>query len=277
MNKRISDTELEDGEGSPSLSTCAAITMAWKYFENPTLFEIPIPLSPIPSPHRASLMQAFFHLTRILSHLLRGDFTDILYSERELLLWPATLPPSLSFVNREMSSAESCLLHVLHNAIACWYYTSRLPDSQQLLLEPNEATLLFLATLGCSCVKTWTQHGRGFADVWGNIFVMSISIVIQQICFLVLRFDCQNSKGVLILFLSELSIDDGELFGDQLISEVAATIGLPLGLGLKEIQDILRSGLYGASFKESGSNGATVYWVFRDMRNMTLKALRRGQ
>lgn len=250
--------------------------MVWKQFEDPSLFNLRLPIPPLASPHRSPLMQAFFHLTRILYHLLRGDFKDILEFENELLLWPATLPPSLSFVNRAMSSSESCLLHVLHNAVAFWHYTSRLPDPKGLL-EPNEAMLSFLATLGCSCVKTWKQHGRNFTETWGNIFVMSIATVMQQTCYLVQRFNCQNNKGVLIFFLLGLDVDGAAVFGEQLLSEVESAIGLPFALGLEARQDMLRGGLYGSPFEESDSTGATIYWMFRDMRSMTLRGLRRVQ
>ncbi|KAF9893979.1 hypothetical protein FE257_008950 [Aspergillus nanangensis] len=285
INHGVIGAEPMDGEGLLSLSTCAAVTMTWKHFEDPAQFQnhcattsSSIPVPPLASPHRNPLMQAFFHLTRILHQLLllrKDGIKDSLEVESELLLWPARLSPSLSFVNRNMSSPESCLLHVLHNAVASWYYTSRLPDPQGLL-EPNEATLSFLTTLGCSCVKTWKQHGRNFTDIWGNMYVMSIATVIRQICRLVRRFDCQNSRGVLILFLSDLSLHDVAVFGDQLMSEVVTAIGLPLFLGLEASQQKLREGLYGSPFEESDSNGATVYWMFRDMRNMTLRALRRG-
>ena len=265
-----------------SISTCATVVIAWKQFEDDGLDTQHLSVPSNAPPHHNPFTQAFLHLTHILCQVLVGSSEDILDFEIELLLWPATLPPELSFVNRALSSSESCFLHVLHNAVAVWYYTSRLltPDegeesSPAWLLEPNEAMLSFLATLSSSCVKIWVQYGKEFAATWGHIFVLSIVCVMRHTAALLRRLESEDNKGVLIAFLLSLDDLDEALFEESLLSELAAAVGLPLLPGLAAKQELLQRGNYGYPFHMCDSKGVTIYWMFRDLRNMSLRGLRR--
>jgi hypothetical protein len=204
--------------------------------------------------------------------MIWDDDRPISSVEIDLLLWPATLSTELSFVNRSLASPSSTLLHVLHSAIAMRYYASRI-DSKAALLEPNEAVLSFLATLGCSCIKVWSQRRAEMMQVWGNIFVIAIGTAVTMLCRFVQQYRCSKCEGVLVNFILSLEPSETALFRQELIDEAVRTLSIPKDVPLRDQQVMLRRNTCGSEFDIPDSEGTIIYWMFRDLRNMTLRGM----
>ena len=246
------------------------ITSAWRRLEADAPASSIVTLPP---PSRLTTFpEAFFGLSQILQDSLSPESTDLAHVESKLLLWPASLVPSLLYIHRSLSSPDSSLLHVLHNAIFMRYYVARL-QRRELWLEPNQAVLSFLATLACSSVKVWKRNGKSFAHSWGNVFISAMSCTMRFTKITVQLFDCKMARAVLIMFLLSISSADATLFGETLLAELADVLRLPSDLSLEEQQGLLSSGSYGTPFDQVDSDGFIIYWMFRDMRSMMISAL----
>ena len=261
---------VDQSAGSFPLSSCAIITSAWKRLEE----NAPVnSTSTLPSPTSLpSFAQAFFGLSHILHESLSPKSTDLPHVESKLLLWPTALIPSLLYIHRSLSSPDSSILHVLHNALSTRYYVARL-QRHELGLEPNHAVLSFLATLACSSVKVWKGNGKKFVHSWGNVFISAISSTMRHTKTIMQLFDCKLARGVLIMFLLSVSSTDVTLFGEALLAELTHALGLPAQQSLEEQQELLCSGAYGTTFEQVDSDGFIIYWMFRDMRSMMLSTI----
>ena len=221
----------------------------------------PITLAPFPC--------AFFDLCQIFHQSQSARREDLPEIESGLLLWPATLPTSLAYIDRALSSIESSFLHVLHNAVCLRYYIARLQRCE-MWLEPNQGMLSFLTTLGYSSVKVWERNRKNLIQSWGNLFIKSISSTLRDLKSAMQLYNCDLARGVLLSFLQSLEAVDLQLFGDTLLMELSEVLGLQPSQNLAEKQHLIRSGVYGTPFAQLDSEGTIIYWMFRDVRSMML-------
>ena len=195
--------------GTFSLYSCAIITSAWQRLEDdasttqsPRLFP-PLTLAPFPC--------AFFDLCQIFHQSQNARREDLAEVESKLLLWPATLPTSLSYVDRALSSTASSFLHVLHNAVCLRYYMARL-QRREMWLEPNLGMLSFLTTLGNSSVRVWESNGKTLTRSWGKLFINSISSIMRDLKSAMQSYSCDLARGVLLTFLRSIEAVDPQSF-----------------------------------------------------------------
>ena len=225
-----------------------------------------------PSTGLTPFAQAFWSVSHILHKLQCAEERELISAELDLLLWPATLPQSLFHIDQTMSSAESSILHVLHNSVALSFYTVQL-GNPIVPVEANQGMLSFLAAIGCSCVKVWKRRGSELVRIWRNLYVGATASAMMHMASLSKNFDCPLSRGVLVSFLLTLQAADIQIFTRAFLERLTESLGAPPMSNLYALQSHLAEGLCGSPFEQSDHEGRTVYWMFRDVRSMTLRGL----
>ena len=255
------------------------ITAAWKQLTaesriNPVLDDGASCASPLVTPPAGltPFAQAFWSVSHILHKLQWAEERELISAELDLLLWPATLPPSLFHIDQTMSSAESSILHVLHNSVALSFYTVQL-GNPSATVEANHGMLSFLAAIGCSCVKVWKRRGCELARIWRNLYVGATALAMRHMANLSKNFECPLSRGVLVSFLLTLQAADVQIFTRAFLERLTEALGAPPMSNLYALQNYLAEGSCGSPFEQSDREGRTVYWMFRDVRSMTLRGL----
>lgn len=216
--------------------------------------------------------QSFFELSQLLHYSLRADLSDYVNLEYNLLLWPAKLAPSLYYVDRSMSSSSSSILQILYCAVSLKFYISRL-EQKDHNLEANQGMLSFLANTSLSTVTVWKGKRKELAMAWGKLFLTAVRSAMECAKFQMQRFHCEQSKGVLISYFLTLEPADLVELGNSFVMELAASLDLPPTSSLEQQQNLLRSGNYGSVFEQSDREGFLIYWMFRDIRSMSLRAI----
>ena len=230
-------------------------------------------VSSLPSAHGISILaQAMLTLSYHSDKLLYSEPTELLNAEFSMLLWPATLPPSLLYIDQNLSSIESSVLHIFHVSVLLQYYISSLQNPNAAFLEANLGLLTFIATMGFSCVKVWKIHGKALRTTSGGPLVSSITSSMLNIKTCMQDYECQLSRGVLVQFYLMIDDTDALVFGD-LITDIRRSLGLPASESLKISQGLLEEKAYGTPSEQTDQEGRLAYWMFRDVRSMTLRGM----
>ncbi|ANB10940.1 hypothetical protein AWJ20_3734 [Sugiyamaella lignohabitans] len=167
--------------------------------------------------------------------------------EYELLLWPVRLPKHLTVVKDDLIATPGALiLHVLHNTVLLAYYIQAIrhkdPYGRMLSILPVPGLLQFLCGMAASSFKCQPD----IIEKW-PIIRDCLVITARLMLELYNQTEYENCKVALALYQD---------------SQTAPGL-------YNSIQKVLAAVDWAANDKD----GAALYWIFRDVRSMSLQHL----
>jgi hypothetical protein len=248
----------------PPLLTLPAVTVdAWMSLltsSSPELHEISFPTDLSSLFPESLFCYHFFTLTLTLHRYLtlrqevERDFSlnspqfeswkkRALQLEYDLLLWPVKLPIDLSVVKDELIATDGALvLHILSNTVLILLYGHALSNPSSFgklhCLQPVPGVLQFLSGMA----KSSFINGPQVQEKWPNIY-QCLALTARIMLNMYKEFDFEYAKIALSFWKDDQT--DPTLYND-----------VQQALDHQDWSD--------------DADGATVYWVYRDCRSMSL-------
>lgn len=173
--------------------------------------------------------------------------------EFDMLLWPAKLTTDLSVVkDKLLATPEAFILHVLHNTLLCAYYTRALQDKEvvgkMISISPVPGLYHFISGMAKSNFRV-TNAIVGRWSIIANCRVQTAKLLLDLNNIM----DFDPFKQSLRLFSKKSNVKD-VVWQDR-------------------IYDRVQHLLHESPVEEDDDDvdGAVVFWVFRDIRSMSLQ------